>query len=199
MARNENGHFEVQALSGKGKEEWIRFDIVQQSAITRQETQSGTATNASVTSEPSKAEATSSTPAAPTIEAPVGTTAGANMGFPSKWKSMTSGTVRTLRFETNYIYGELILPDAAVKAGAFTLLELKKDGDKYVGKINRKAIRSDGGASCSMQAPIELTLVTPERIEGNLVAPPPTSKIDWVKCSFTDAPERQEFVWIPVK
>jgi hypothetical protein len=34
---------------------------------------------------------------------------------------MTSGSIRTLRFEANYIYGEVILPEAAVKAGAFTL------------------------------------------------------------------------------
>ena len=36
-----------------------------------------------------------------------------NMGFPSKWKSTMSGSVRTLRFQGNYIYGEVLLPEAA--------------------------------------------------------------------------------------
>jgi hypothetical protein len=121
------------------------------------------------------------------------------MGFPSKWKSMATGTIRALRFETNYIYGEGLLPEAATKAGAFSLLELKKDGDKYVGKVNSKVVRSDGGASCSVQIPIELTLVTPERIEGHSQQPPLNAKLDWATCSFKPAFERLDFTWIPVK
>ena len=39
LARNDNGHFEVQALLGKGKDEWIKFDVVQQTAITKQQPQ----------------------------------------------------------------------------------------------------------------------------------------------------------------
>lgn len=35
MARTDNGHFEVQGGNGKGKEEWVKFDVVQQSAIQR--------------------------------------------------------------------------------------------------------------------------------------------------------------------
>ncbi|MFY9646258.1 MAG: DinB family protein [Terriglobales bacterium] len=35
LARIDHGHFEVQAAFEKGKEEWIKFDIVQQSAISR--------------------------------------------------------------------------------------------------------------------------------------------------------------------
>src|SRR5215469_7438350 len=197
LARNDKGHFEVQAVSGKGKEEWVRFDVVQQNAISRHEAQASTVVDLSAG--PSRVEPASSAPAAPTIEAPAGTAAGENMGFPSKWKSMTSGSIRTLRFETNYIYGETILPEAAVKAGSFTLLELKKDGDKYVGKVNAKAVRSDGGASCSLQAPVELTLVTPERIEGNTEQPPASAKLDWTKGSFSPPPGRQEFVSMIVK
>jgi hypothetical protein len=198
-ARNNNGHFEIQAVSGKGKEEWVKFDIVQQNAITNQETETRSVADNSTTSGPAVAEAASVVPVAPTIEAPESGAVAENMGFPSKWKSMTTGSVRTLRFETDYIYGEVILSEAAVKAGAFTLLELKKDGNKYVGKVNAKFVRSDGGASCSVHAPMELTLVTPERIEGNNQSPPANARIDWAKCSFTPPPERQDFVWIPVR
>ncbi len=40
LARNDHGHLEVQATSGKGKEEWVKFDIVQQTAISGQQAQS---------------------------------------------------------------------------------------------------------------------------------------------------------------
>jgi hypothetical protein len=217
MARNDKGHFEVQALSGKGKEEWIRFDIAQQNAITRPETQATTVAPASPTGSTQcpaglhwvatsyggycgeGQQAQPSAIAAPTIERPAPSATGENMGFPSKWKSITTGSIRTLRFETNYTYGEVILPEAAAKAGAFSLLELKKDGDKYVGKVNSRVVRSDGGASCSVQIPIELTLVTPERIEGHSQQPPANAKLDWATCSFTPPPARLDFSWIPVK
>jgi len=199
MARNDKGHFEVRGVSAKGKEEWVRFDIVQQNAISRQEAPTSTVADRSTTSGPLRTEEPSSAPATPTIEAPPGTTAGENMGFPSKWKSMATGTIRALRFETNYIYGEVLLPEAAARAGAFALLELKKDGDKYAGKVNFKLVRPDGGANCSFQMPIELTLVTPERIEGHSQQPPVNAKIDWATCSFTPAPVRLDFIWIPVK
>jgi hypothetical protein len=83
-----------------------------------------------------------------------------------------------------------------VKAGAFTLLELKKDGDKFTGKVNMKWVRPDGGATYPAQC---LTLVTPERIEGRTMNPPPTAQIDWKKCSFSSNPQWQDFTWIPVK
>jgi len=33
LARTDHGHFEVRATFAKGKQEWVRFDIVQQTAI----------------------------------------------------------------------------------------------------------------------------------------------------------------------
>lgn len=193
-ARNDKGHFEVQGVSGKGKEEWVKFDIVQQNATSRQDTEMRTV----AANTQSAMETTPAVPATSTIEAP-SSSPGDNMGFPSKWKSMTTGSVRTLRFEGNYVYGEVLLPDAAVRAGAFTLMEVKKDGDKFIGNLNIKWVRQDGGASCPFQSQIELTLVTPERIEGRLFGGQPNSKIDWTNCSFSPAASWQAFTWIPVK
>jgi hypothetical protein len=198
VARNDKGHFEVQAVSGKGKEEWIKFDVVQQTAISRPDPEKHTAANRSSNS-------TEGTPGAaspsggPGIERPPSANSSENAGFPSRWKSMTTGMVRTLRFESNYIYGEVVLSDAAIKAGAFTLLELKKDGDKFKGQTNAKMVRQDGTASCPGQFPMELTLVTPERIEGRTMSPLPNAKVDWAKCSSSPGPEWQNFTWIPVK
>ena len=181
IARIEKGHFEVQGLSGKGKEEWVRFDVVQQTAIGGQESATAPA------QEPSAS-----------IEAPESGASDANSGFPKRWKSLTSGSVRVLRFEGDYIYAEHILPEAAAKAGAFFLWEVKKEGDKYVGKINGRIVRADGGAACSVTWTTELTLVTKERIEGRSLTPPPNARLDWDTCSYPQPAEWQSFSWIPV-
>jgi hypothetical protein len=182
VARNDHGHFEVQAEFAKGKDEWVKFDIVQQTAISRQQPQT-----------PPVQEARAS------IEAPKAETADANAGFPARWKSMASGSVRTLRFEGEFIYGETVLPEAAAKAGMFMLMDLKKDGDKYVGKQNGHFVRPDGGASCSVAWPTELTLVTPDRIEGRSLTPPVNAKIDWNVCTYSPPADWQTFTWIPVR
>jgi hypothetical protein len=183
LGRNDNGHFEVRGFFGKDKkEEWIKFDVVQQAAISRQQAQMPPAREA-----------------AATIEAPKSETTSTENGFPVRWKSMTNGTIRTLRFEGEYIYGEAILTEAAAKAGAFALMDAKKDGDKYIGKVNRRIVSQDGSKSCSMSSPIELTLVSPERIEGRILIPPPNSKVDWIACTFSPPADWQAFTWIPVR
>ena len=182
LGRNDNGHFEVRAFFGKGKKEkWIKFAVVQRTALSRQQPETPPAQEA-----------------AATIEAPQSETAGSNSGVPSRWKSMTSGTVRTLRFEGEYIYGEAVLTEAAAKAGAFGLMDVKKDGDKYFGKVNRHIVSQDGDRSCSVSSPIELTLVSPERIEGRIFTPPSNSKTDWTSCTFSPAADWQAITWIPV-
>lgn len=215
LARIDHGHFEVQGLSGKGKEEWVKFDIVQQTAISGSVSQGektggpyvpkklDAATQAALDEREGRAapagqSQTDSTQEAPaSIEAP--NSAGANSGFPARWKSMTTGLIRTLRFEGEYVYGEVVLPDAAAKAGVFYLMDAKKDGDKYVGKTNMHILSAPGGKSCLVTLSIELTRVMPERIEGRSLAPPPNSKIDWDTCTYSSAAEWQVFTWIPVR
>jgi hypothetical protein len=184
-ARMNNGHFEVEGTTGKGKDEWVKFDIVQQTAISRQVTATAPVQEAAPSID------------APDSKSPDGTDT--NSGFPRRWKSMSSGTDRVVRFQGDYIYVELIESDARAKAGAFSLSELKKEGDKYSGKTNGRILRSDGGASCSVTWPVELTLVTPERIEGRTFAPAPTAKVDWSTCSASPSSDWQSFTWIPVK
>ena len=182
LGRNDHGHFEVQALLGKAKEEWVKFDIVQQTAISGLQPQMLPAQEARASIEPPKLE----------IEH-------ADSGVAARWKSMTTGSIRMLRFEGEYIYGETVLSEAAAKAGAFSLMDVKKDGDKYVGKMNARMVTQDGGKSCPITSPIELTLVTPERIEGRSLAPPLNAKIDWNSCTFSPPAEWQTFTWIPVR
>jgi hypothetical protein len=157
VARLNNGHFEVKATFGNGKDEWIKFNVVQQSAISR----------------PASAQTTPMAQTAPTsIEAPEVPTAEASSEFPKRWKSMNSGAVRVVRFEGEYIYAEQVVSEAAAKAGVFFLWEVKKEGDKYVGKVNGHVVKEDGSASCNISFPAELTQITKQRIEGR-------SQISW--------------------
>lgn len=193
MARIDNGHFEVQAVFAKGKEEWVKYDVVQQNAISKQDVSAASAAASATTP---AVEAQSS------IEAPDSNTSnssGENASFPKRWKSMLTGTVRTLRFSGDYIYAEAVLPEAATKAGMFALTETKKDGDKYVGKTNVHIVKTDGSTSCSETWPIEFTLVTPDRIEGRSFMPPVDAKLDWSTCVYSPAAGWQTFSWIPVK
>jgi hypothetical protein len=182
LGRNDKGHFEVQSFGKGNKEEWLRFNIIQQTAIMRQQSQALPAREAE-----------------PSIEAPKAAAVASDSGFPVRWKSMTNGIIRTLRFEGEYIYGEALLPEAAVKAGVFGLMDVKKDGDKYIGKINRRTVSPDGNKACSATLPIELTLVSPERIEGRWLVPPVNAKMDWGTCTFSSPAEWRTFTWIPVR
>lgn len=211
LARTDHGHFEVQGVSTKGKEEWVKFDIVQQTSISSP--QFSNASESQPSGDPcsrlpegangckdGKSIAQTAPREAPSsIESPGADATGANSGFPSRWKSMTTGTLRTLRFEGDYIYAESVLSEAMVKAGAFFLMDLRKNGEKYVGTQSGKVVRPDGGASCPVTWPVELTLVTPSRIEGRGFAPPATAKVDWTTCTISPSPDWQSFTWIPVK
>jgi hypothetical protein len=78
-------------------------------------------------------------------------------------------------------------------------MDVKKDGEKYVGKINAHIVSQDGSKSCATSSPVELTLVTPERIEGRGFIPPTNAKTDWNACTFTPPADWQAFTWIPVR
>jgi S1-C subfamily serine protease len=54
-----------------------------------------------------------------------------NEGFPSRWKSLATGTTKVIRRDDDRLYIETILPEASKQAGCFTLADLKKQGDGY--------------------------------------------------------------------
>jgi hypothetical protein len=75
LARLNGGHFEVEGTSGKGKEEWVRFDVVRQTALATQQTQAvpvrstETISSTSPTAPPTNAELeVASTPAGAEIQ-----------------------------------------------------------------------------------------------------------------------------------
>lgn len=123
--------------------------------------------------------------------------------FPARWKSLESATPRTLRVDGDFVYIEILLPEDQREAGAFMIGELRKSGDKYVGRVRHRVQCSYSNwlglqhNMCSGEWPIEITLLTPTRIEGTITMPPQTSKHDCAKCSDSIPPVRQTFVWIP--
>jgi S1-C subfamily serine protease len=119
--------------------------------------------------------------------------------FPTRWKSLSSGTTKLIRVEGDYVYVETIVPDEQRKAGGFVLAELKKNGDKYVG-VTRASLACSRGREvklCDDNAPMELTLLSPTRIEGVIEQFPPNAKFDCGRCRFDGKRERLTFTWIP--
>lgn len=127
--------------------------------------------------------------------------------FPSRWKSLASGTIKVVRIDGNYVYVETVFPDSQ-QPRRFNASELKKAGDKYVGTT-----RSGGPCSwvgftpfvgqeekwnnCSFQYAIEISLLSPTRIEGQFMGYPPNTKFDCGKCSYKGKQAWQPFTWIP--
>lgn len=120
-------------------------------------------------------------------------------GYPALWKSLSTGKVRKLRFDGEYIYGETVLSEEQ-RQRHFDSYELKKDGAGY------KGIVITGGTCvynvsvlnrCTLQENIEITSVTPNRIEGRLFGPPFDAKLNCRKCAFSKPYVWSPFVWIP--
>lgn len=174
--------------TSKEKKEWTEFDIVQQTAIAPQQAQT---TSAQLTSNQGTSQAV-----APSLEA---LQPSSDSGFPTQWKSMTTGNSFTVRLEGDYLHAKRNLLEAAVKVGMFFLIETKKDGGKYVGKTNGRVLKTENGPACSIIGAIEFTSVAPERIEGRAMSALPNAKFDWNSCSWLPALEWQPFIWIPVK
>lgn len=128
--------------------------------------------------------------------------------FPTRWKSLVSGTTKIVRRDGNRIYVETVLPDAAKNAGCFNLAELQKQGDIFTGT---------GRSSCvcqytkgfgvyartytnrfTDQGEIEITSIGPTRIEGRATVHPTGTKFNCQKGTYSKPSSGwQAFTWIP--
>lgn len=123
-------------------------------------------------------------------------------GFPTRWKSLLSGTVKVLQVEGDHVYVETVLPEQDREAGGFVLADLKKVGERYVGTVRMSLVCQYvylGGTCgrCVFENAIEFLSFTPSRIEGRTMAPPGGSKLNWRKCRYSKESVWQSFVWIP--
>ncbi len=129
--------------------------------------------------------------------------------FPTRWKSLHSGTTKVIRMSDDYLYVETVLPAESKARNDMMVAELKKQGDKYVGRIRAVATCSYPHAwwgwnqpqynRCSEEMGIEITRLTSTRIEGKVEDYPAGTKYDCKKCSYEKNKKRawMEFAWIP--
>lgn len=129
--------------------------------------------------------------------------------FPTRWKSLASGTTKLIRRDGDRLYVETVRPDAAKQAGCFTLAELQKKGELYVGETKESCVcqyekfkpwvgRTLQSNRYTGEAPIEISNITPTRIEGRTMIPPKGTKIDCEKGVYSKPPDEwQSFTWIP--
>jgi hypothetical protein len=123
-------------------------------------------------------------------------------GFPTRWKSLTSGAVNVLRVEGDHVYVERIMSERQRQEGEFSLADLKKDGERYVGTFRFCIVCHyvfSGSISdrCVFENAIEFLSFTPSRIEGRMMAPPDHSKLNCGKCRYSKEFAWRSFVWIP--
>ena len=129
-------------------------------------------------------------------------------GYPTLWKSLSSGLVRKLRFDGDFIYGETVSSGAAANP-EFVSYELKREKDGYRGTVRSDwkceypapALTWDYGSMrqnrCKFEEQIEFTSVTPNRIEGRTFEPVAGGKFDCKKCSYSKKSMPASFTWIP--
>lgn len=130
---------------------------------------------------------------------------------PSRWKSLASGTTKIIRVDGEHIYVETVLPDQQRQAGSFTLSDLTKTGDRFKGVTKSSVVCQYSKTdiwwgrpttqelnTCQDEVPMEITLMTPTRIEGWTMGPIDGARFDCKKCQWsTKAQTKKPFVWIP--
>jgi len=126
--------------------------------------------------------------------------------FPAHWKSLQSGTTKIIRRDGERVYVETVLPETSKNAGCFNLAELQKKDDIFVGTGRYSCVceynsKWDGRLLSNRftdQFQIEISKMGPTRIEGRTTVPPPNTKFDCQKGTYTKPiSEWQMFTWIP--
>lgn len=112
------------------------------------------------------------------------------------WTSMTTGNDLKIRVDGDYIYVDRTNWPAQLRdTEAFVRSELKKSGDRWVGKTRmRTPCNYDGRLRwCNFELDIEITSLTDSRIEGRAQA---DVSFDCGTCQIKKL-EWKPFVWIP--
>ncbi len=116
------------------------------------------------------------------------------------WTSMTNGRDYKVRFDGDYIYTEWVnLPPELRTTTAFVRSELKKDGDRWVGKLrsllpyNYKTWAVESVNWCTVEVQFEIDNITETRIEGRAMR---ANSFDAKKCK-PGKMEWKTFTWIP--
>ena len=127
------------------------------------------------------------------------------------WTSLKSGRDFRVRIDGNYIYTEWVnLPPVLQSTAAFMRTELKKDGEKWIGKVRLnlpyafkssymdfwrtgQQMGTENVNWCRDESEFEIDSMSDSRIEGQSLSP---SSFDVKKCK-PGKKEWQTFTWIP--
>jgi hypothetical protein len=127
------------------------------------------------------------------------------------WTSLLSGRDYKLRIDGDYLYTEWVnLPTQLQTTTAFMRSELKKDGDKWVGKARSylpygfkssyadfwttgQRMGTENVSWCTMEVQFEIDKITETRVEGRSLS---SKSFDAKKCKSGKL-EWQSFTWIP--
>jgi hypothetical protein len=120
--------------------------------------------------------------------------------FPLRWKSVQTGSTRTIKVTGDHVRIDNVLPDDAKGDGDFSYGELDKHGDHYTGfYFERSTCEYDSGRkACDLKTPVEITVLRPDRIEGSAQYPR-TETFDCEKCTFAAERQKITFTWVPEK
>jgi hypothetical protein len=124
--------------------------------------------------------------------------------LPMRWKSLDTGTTKIVKQSGDYLYAENVLPPELKNAGGKVIASFEKQGTRWVGKSRSSlpCMLHQGTAFqrvkwCSHEFDMELTVVSPTRIEGVGMVPRRDTKFKCSRCEYAGDLERREFVWIP--
>lgn len=131
--------------------------------------------------------------------------AATRQSFPQRWKSLVSGSSFIVRMDAEHVYVEYVATPDEKRTGAYGLFELKKIGDKYVGKHRGGFACQDNYWAgqwltenfCRVENSSEITLLSPTRIEGSTLMHPDGAKFNCKKCEFKGERVEHPFSWIP--
>lgn len=127
-------------------------------------------------------------------------------GLSNRWKSVNNGTVYLMQFNPDSIRMEAELSGEARQHGEAVSGTLTRQGGKYRGTLidastcglgkqsNPKSVKK---RTCSFRFGIELSVITPNKIEGLLEAPPPEAELDCAKCRWSRSLNLNPLTLIP--
>jgi S1-C subfamily serine protease len=126
--------------------------------------------------------------------------------FPTRWKSLKSGTTKIIRREGERLYVETVVPEAEKKIGCFNMADLQQKGETFSGSGRTSCVCQYTGTwdltphsnRFTVEYQVEITKLSPTRIEGRTTVPSKDSKFDCKKGAYSKPPNEWEtFAWIP--
>jgi hypothetical protein len=120
--------------------------------------------------------------------------------LPTHWLSLVSGTRKIVRRDGDHLYVEAVLSDAEKQAGCFGIGDLTRQRESYFLGVYRYScvcLAYGNWNRFSTEAPYAITSLSPTRIEGWNMAPPPGAKFNCAKGTYSKPLIRKTFSWIP--